>query len=68
MDIKKRRCLFTKYQFEIGVLTLPAHIVIFSTGLLFWQNPIGPIAAVTGFMGSLAALHSLFRGHKEIEF
>ena len=66
--MKKRRCLFTKYEFEIGVVTLPAHIVILAAGLLIIDTVIGKIAAITGFFGALAAISSLIQGAKEIEF
>ena len=64
----RRRCLFTEYEFEIGVVTLPAHMVIFSAGLIFWQSPIGVIALLVGFFGTIAAISSLVHGSKEIEF
>ena len=66
--MKKRRCLFTKYEFEIGVVTLPAHLVILVAGLLIIDMPLGKIAAITGFFGTLAAISSLIHGAKEIEF
>ena len=64
----KRRCLFTLYEFEIGVVTLPAHAVVLSAGLIFWNSPIGIIATVVGFFGCIAAISSLIHGAKEIEF
>ena len=65
---KKRRCVFTKYEFEIGVVTLPAHVVILAAGIIFWQLTIGKIAAITGFFGTLAAINSMVHGAKEVEF
>lgn len=60
--------MFTKYEFEIGVVTLPAHMVIFAAGLLIIDTLLGKIAAITGFFGTLAAISSLVHGAKEIEF
>ena len=66
--VEKRKCLFTKYSFEIGVMTLPAHMVILSAGILFWYSPLGKIAAITGIAGTIAAISSMITGAKEIKF
>ena len=60
--------MLTEYEFEIGVVTLPAHMVIFAAGLLILDMPLGKIATITGFFGTIAAISSLIHGAKEIEF
>lgn len=66
--MNKRRCLFTKYEFEIGAVTLPAHIVLFAAGLIFSWHVMGQILLIVGAIGSLAAIASLWEGAKEITF
>ncbi|MCD6414934.1 MAG: hypothetical protein J7L23_04900 [Candidatus Diapherotrites archaeon] len=66
--MEKRRCLFTKYEFEIGVVTLPAHLVVLSVGIILFSTPIGKLVAVLSLVGALAAVNSLIHGAKEIKF
>lgn len=66
--VEKRRCLFTKYSFEIGVLTLPAHMVILAGGIMFLDSPIGQVASIAGLAGTATAIISLLDGAKEITF
>jgi hypothetical protein len=66
--MEKRRCLFTKYEFEIGALTLPAHAVLLSAGLALSNRPEGMLMLLIGFLGSAAAIGSLVHGSKEITF
>ena len=64
----KRRCLFTKYQFEIGVLTLPIYIIVFAFGVVIFSTRYGQAVALMSALGLISSVFSLKNGYKEIEW
>ncbi|MFC2174456.1 hypothetical protein ACFLQ2_01140 [archaeon] len=64
----KRRCLFTKYEFEIGVLTLPAYFCLLIVGLVTIATNIGQAFTALGLIGTVAATFSIVRGYEDIKW
>ncbi|MCK4327956.1 MAG: hypothetical protein KAW41_05850 [Candidatus Diapherotrites archaeon] len=64
----KRRCLFTKYEFEIGVLTLPAYFCLLIVGFVTIGTKIGQAFALLGLIGTVAATFSIVKGYEEIKW
>ena len=68
MAIEKRQSLFTKYEFEIGVVTLPVYFCLLIIGLVLYQTRIGMAFAALGLIGTIAAAVSLANGYKTIKW
>jgi len=68
MALEKRYSLFTKYEFEIGVVTLPVYFCLLVIGLVLVETKIGTAFAVLGLIGTIAAAVSLANGYKTIKW
>ncbi len=66
--VEKRRSLFTKYEFEIGVVTLPIYFSLLIIGVVMLQTSIGQAFTALGLIGTGAATISLINGYKEIKW
>ena len=66
--MEKRRSLFTQYSFEIGVVTLPAYLVLIAFGLAYLASKAGIALVAVGAVGALSALASIAMGYKEIKW
>jgi len=61
-----RRCLFTKYEFEIGVLTLPAYFCLLLVGFVTIATNVGQAFTILGLIGTVASTFSIVHGYEEI--
>ncbi len=64
----KRKTLFEEYAFEIGVVTLPAYLVLIAFGLFYMGSREGTALLLVGAIGSLSAIWSLKMGYKDIKW
>jgi len=65
---EKRQCLFTKYEFEIGVLTLPVYFTLLVIGIIILQTKTGQAFSALGIIGTVASTFSLVNGYKHIKW
>ncbi|MCD6522751.1 MAG: hypothetical protein J7K68_03300 [Candidatus Diapherotrites archaeon] len=65
---EKRQCLFTKYQFEIGVVTMPIYLVFLIMGAVYLSYRVGIALALIGIVGFLASATSMMNGYKDVEW
>ncbi len=64
----KRKTLFEEYAFEVGVVTLPAYLVLISFGIFYLGSREGAALLLVGTIGSLSSLWSLKMGYKDIKW
>ena len=65
---EKRQCLFTKYEFEIGVLTLPVYFCLLLIGLVMFASRAGQAFAILGAIGTVASTFSTVQGYESIKW
>ncbi len=65
---EKRQCLFTKYEFEIGVLTLPVYFTLLVIGMVIIGTKAGQAFSILGIIGTVASTFSLVNGYKHIKW
>jgi hypothetical protein len=64
----KRKTLFEEYAFEVGVLTLPAYLVLIAFGVFYMGSREGTALLLVGAVGCISALGSLKMGYKDIKW
>ena len=65
---EKRQCLFTKYEFEIGVLTLPVYFTLLVIGIVLLNTKTGQAFSILGVIGTVASTFSLIHGYRHIKW
>lgn len=65
---EKRQCLFTKYEFEIGVLTLPVYFTLLVIGIVILNTKAGQAFSILGVIGTVASTFSLIHGYRHIKW
>jgi hypothetical protein len=66
--VEKRQTLFTKYEFEIGVLTLPVYLTLLIVGLVIIDTRPGIAFAILGLVGLIASTFSIVNGYKSVKW